>query len=214
MPLLGTLPGDTHLLHFHDIRGMNHKPQKLLEATFKQGILDAYEKLVFSTFILVFSSRKWVEDIHKILFLASSFFHVVPHLLSPPCSLSFPLSCFPRLWEQPHTLTRAQLLNAKCGAFPWAPTRWPCGKWMAGFGSQFSLGVTWLSSGNGDTEASCGDCYNSWLLHFSPMLEHNAILFNKSKPPSMIFPLIKKLTYKLKFHHHVLWEETLILVIP
>lgn len=140
--------------------------------------------------------------------------HVVPLLLSPPCSLSFPLPCFPRLWEQPHTLTQAQLLNAKCGAFPWAPTRWPCGKWMAGFGSQFSLGVTWLSSGNGDTEANCGDCYNSWLLHFSPMLENNAILFNKSKPPSMIFPLIKKLIYKLKFHHHVLWEETLILVIP
>lgn len=91
MPLLGTLPGDTHLLHFHDIRGMNHKPQKLLEATFKQGILDAYEKLVFSTFILVFSSRKWVEDIHKILFLASSFFQSWPCCTTSAFSTLFSL---------------------------------------------------------------------------------------------------------------------------
>lgn len=214
MPLLGTLPGDTHLLHFHDIRGMNHKPQKLLEATFKQGILDAYEKLVFSTFILVFSSRKWVEDIHKILFLASSFFQSWPCCTTSAFSTLFSLFSPSLLPKALGASTHPQLLNAKCGAFPWAPTRWPCGKWMAGFGSQFSLGVTWLSSANGDTEANCGDCYNSWLLHFSPMLEYNAILFKKSKPPSMIFPLIKKLTYKLKFHHHVLWEETLILVIP
>lgn len=33
---LGTWPGDTRFLHFCDIRGMNHNPQILLEATLKQ----------------------------------------------------------------------------------------------------------------------------------------------------------------------------------
>lgn len=41
-PHLGTQPGDTHFLRFCDIRGMNHKPQILLEATLKQ-ISDAYD---------------------------------------------------------------------------------------------------------------------------------------------------------------------------
>lgn len=138
MSLLGTLPGDTHFLHFHDVRGKNHKPQNLLEATFKQGILDAYDKLVFLTLIVVFSSRQWAEDIHKMLFLASSFFQSWPCCPTSAFSTLFSLFSSSLLPSALGAATHPHAGSAdkcKMWSIPLGPTRWPCGKWMAGFGS-------------------------------------------------------------------------------
>lgn len=75
--------------------------------------------------------------------------------------------------------------------------------WAVG-NTEFSLGVTWMSSGKEGIRTECLDCYTSRLLYFSLMLDYYAVLFKKTKPSSIIFPLIKKLTYKLKFHNCVL----------